>query len=200
MDQKLSPLCVYCGASVGARTVYAQAARDLGKAMGQRGIDLIYGGGRAGLMGAVADAALEAGGRVCGVITQQLVDKELAHNGIHDLRIVDTMHERKKIMTDAARAFVALPGGVGTLDELFECLAWAQLGIHMHPVGLLNVDGYYDDLLAFMRRAKADAFLRLNFDRELVVENDPAKLLDRMKALAPRTGGVFPQNHSPARP
>lgn len=191
----LSPLCVYCGASVGAREVYANSARELGRIMGERGIELIYGGGRAGLMGAVADGVLDAGGRVTGVITRLLVDKELAHEGVQDMRIVDTMHERKKIMADAARGFVALPGGVGTLDELFEILAWAQLGIHPHAVGLLNVEGYFDHLMTFMQHAAGEGFLRVRFEHEIVVHSDAGTLLSELQSIPRRKSGVFPEKN-----
>ncbi len=176
----LSPLCVYCGASSGARHAYAQAARALGQVMAERSIALVYGGGRAGLMGHVADSMLNSGGIVTGVITQQLMDKELGHTGIQKLHVVETMHERKKMMTEVARGFVALPGGVGTLDELFEVLAWAQLAIHDHPIGLLNVDGFYDPLVALLRHMEQEKFLRVSPTDALIVESDPATLLDRM--------------------
>ncbi len=166
------------------------AARGLGKVMAERGIGLVYGGGRAGLMGHVADAALEHGGTVTGVITQQLMDKELGHKGIHELRVVDTMHERKKMMADIARGFVALPGGVGTLDELFEILAWAQLSIHDHPVGLLNVDGFYDPLVALLHHMEKEKFLRVSPEDAIVVDGDPARLLDRMAMQGPRVPRV----------
>lgn len=185
MSRSLSPLCVYCGAASGANPAFADAARALGRVMGERGIGMVYGGGRAGLMGEVADAALRAGGSVTGIITQQLMDKELGHTGIHELRVVDTMHQRKMAMATIARGFVALPGGVGTLDELFEILAWAQLGIHDHPIGLLNVEGFYDDILRWMRRADQDRFLRIDPERALLVANDPATLLDRMAEHTP---------------
>ena len=185
MPHALSPLCVYCGAASGANPAYAAAARALGKVMGERGIGMVYGGGRAGLMGVVADATLAAGGRVVGIIPRVLVEREHAHRGCHELRVVDTMHQRKMAMATIARGFVALPGGVGTLDELFEILAWAQLGIHDHPIGLLNVDGFYDDLLRWMRRADQDRFLRIDPERALLVAGDPATLLDRMSAHTP---------------
>lgn len=190
LPRDLSPLCVYCGASSGTRPVYAAAARDLGRLMGARGISMVYGGGRAGMMGHVADAVLEGGGTVTGIITKHLMDKELGHNGLHpphELRIVDTMHERKKAMADIARGFVALPGGVGTLDELFEILAWAQLSIHDHPIGLLNTDGFYDPLLALLDHMEREGFLRISPGDALVVDADPASLLDRMAAQKPRT-------------
>lgn len=183
--RNLSPLCVYCGAANGARPAYERAARELGRVMATRGIGLVYGGGRAGLMGTVADSVLHNGGTVTGVITQQLMDKELGHTGIQELRVVDSMHQRKKAMADIARGFVALPGGVGTLDELFEIVAWAQLGIHDHPVGLLNVEGFYDDLVRWLSRARDDAFLRIDPERAIIVDDDPSRLLDRMAAAAP---------------
>ncbi len=188
----LSPLCVYCGAASGARPVYANAARQLGAVMAERSIALIYGGGRAGLMGHIADGVLGAGGIVTGVITQQLMDKELGHTGIHKLHIVETMHERKKMMADIARGFVALPGGVGTLDELFEILAWAQLSIHDHPIGLLNVEGFYDPLLALLEHMEQEKFLRVSPRDAVIVESDPATLLDRMSRQPPRT----PRSHA----
>ena len=193
----LSPICVYCGAASGARPIYAQSARALGTEMARRNIAMVYGGGRAGLMGHVADAILEVGKggggtHVTGIITRQLMDKELGHTGIHDLRIVDTMHERKKMMADIARGFIALPGGVGTLDELFEILAWAQLSIHDHPIGLLNVGGFYDPLLELLDHMEREKFLRISPRDAMVVESDPAALLDRMARHTPRV----PRSHA----
>jgi uncharacterized protein (TIGR00730 family) len=183
----LSPLCVYCGSAPGARPVYAHAARDLGREMARRGIALVYGGGRAGLMGSVADGVLEAGGRVTGVITRQLMDKELGHTGVHELRVVDSMHERKKAMADAARGFVALPGGVGTLDELFEIMAWAQLALHDHPVGVLNAGGFFDPLVELMEHMERQRFLRVPPREAMIVAAEPGPLLDAMAAAPPRT-------------
>lgn len=185
MSRDLSPLCVYCGSALGADPVFQAAAADLGRLMAGRSIDLVFGGGRLGLMGTVADAALQGGGRVTGVITQQLLDKEVGHNGVHRLEVVDTMHQRKKLMADIARGFIALPGGVGTLDELFEILAWAQLGIHSHPVGLLNVSGYFNHLLAFLRHASDTRFLRIDLEHALIVDDQPGRLLDRMALSRP---------------
>jgi hypothetical protein len=192
--RSLSPLCVYCGASSGARPLYAQAARALGTELARRNIALIYGGGRAGLMGHLADSVLHAGGGggVTGVITRHLMDKELGHTGIHDLRVVDTMHERKKMMADIARGFIALPGGVGTLDELFEILAWAQLSIHDHPIGLLNVDHFYDPLIALLHHMEKEQFLRISPDDAIVVDADPIRLLDRMALHPTRTPRAHP--------
>jgi uncharacterized protein (TIGR00730 family) len=191
MSHLLSPICIYCGAASGANPAYTENARHLGRLLGERSIGIVYGGGRAGLMGEVADAALGAGGTVTGIITRQLMDKELGHNGIHELRVVETMHERKMAMAQIARGFLALPGGVGTLDELFEILAWAQLGIHDHPIGLLNVDGFYDDLLRWLHRAEQDRFLRISPEEALVVASDPETLLDQMAAHQPRAGRPY---------
>lgn len=183
-QSRLNPICVYCGSAPGARAAFTDSARALGKALARRGIALVYGGGRAGLMGSVADSVLEHSGTVTGVITRQLMDKELGHSGVQELRIVDSMHERKKAMADAARGFIALPGGVGTLDELFEIIAWAQLGLHDHPVGVLNVDGFYDDLIRWMERARQDRFLRVDPAQAMIVESEPEALLDRMERFA----------------
>lgn len=191
----ISKLCVFCGAATGARPDYVNAAFALGRLLAERNIALVYGGGRAGLMGAVADACLAAGGSVTGVITTLLKDKELGHTGIQELIVVESMHERKMKMASLADAFIALPGGLGTLDELFEILAWAQLGIHSQPVGLLNAAGFYDGLVQFLGHLDQERFLRLNLRTELHCESDPAILLDRMLASAlsqPPRAGVFP--------
>ena len=159
MNRSIKAVAVYCGAATGARADYAAAARTLGVEIARRGAALVYGGGNVGLMGVVADAALAAGGRVIGVSPRLLVDKELAHNGLHELRVVADMHERKAAMIEAADAFVALPGGVGTLEELTEVWSWGQLAIHRKPVGLLNVAGYYDLFLAFLDHAVQEGLL-----------------------------------------
>jgi uncharacterized protein (TIGR00730 family) len=184
-------VAVFCGASNGARPEYAQAARELGQAIAKRGGTLIYGGGRAGLMGAVADGTLDAGGHVIGVITRLLVDKELGHNGIQELKVVETMHERKMEMANLADMFIALPGGLGTMDEMFEILAWAQLGIHSKPVGLLNTVNFYDPLMALLDQMDREAFLRLNHRTEIVFESDIEALLDKLAACTPQ-GARFP--------
>jgi uncharacterized protein (TIGR00730 family) len=184
----LRHVAVFCGASVGGRGAYADGAGALGRAIAQKGATLVYGGGRAGLMGAVADAALGAGGQVVGVITKLLVGRELGHNGITDLKIVESMHERKMLMAEMADTFIALPGGLGTLDELFEILAWAQLGIHSKPVGLLNTDGYYDPLMAFLDKVETEGFLRLNHRTVIVMDEDARRLLDRLGAVIPHSG------------
>ncbi|MFO0929845.1 MAG: TIGR00730 family Rossman fold protein [Gemmataceae bacterium] len=147
-------VCVFCGSSTGNRVEYTDAARALGRALSERGLTLVYGAGDIGLMGLLADAVLETGGRVIGVIPRALVDRELGHNGLTELHVVETMHQRKALMADRADAFLALPGGFGTGDELFEILTWAQLGIHTRPIGLVNVAGYFDPLLAWIDRAR----------------------------------------------
>ncbi|MFP8835859.1 TIGR00730 family Rossman fold protein [Hydrogenophaga sp. XSHU_21] len=159
MSDSAFSLCVYCGSRPGASPAFADAAREVGRWIGQRGGQLVYGGGRNGLMGLVADSTLQAGGRVVGVIPKALVEKEWAHHGCTELHVVDTMHERKRLMAEHADAFLALPGGIGTFEEFFEVWTWRQLGYHDKPVGLLNVDGYYDGLLSFLRSSVQAQFM-----------------------------------------
>ncbi len=186
---RLRRVCVYCGSNAGVRPAYAEAARRLGDLLGARSIGLVYGGGNVGLMGLVADAALAAGAEVIGVIPQALVDRELAHQGVTELRIVGTMHERKALMAELADAFVALPGGLGTLDELFEVWTWAQLGLHAKPIGLLEIEGFFVPLVAHLDRATAEGFVRAEQRAMLVVEDDAERLLERFAAYhAPRVG------------
>jgi uncharacterized protein (TIGR00730 family) len=177
-------LCVYCGSRHGARPAYADAARALGRALGERGGQLVYGGGNVGLMGVVADAALAAGGRVVGVIPESLMRREVGHGGLHEQHVVPDMHTRKRLMAERADAFVALPGGIGTLEELYEAWTWRQLGYHAKPLGLLNVAGYYDALLAFMRHTVGEGFLDAEQLANLRVADDPSALLDELAALA----------------
>lgn len=178
----LKRICVFCGSSSGTREVYLRSAQEVGRLLAGRGIELVYGGGKVGLMGAVADACLDAGGRVIGVIPQLLVDKEVAHSGLTELRVVQTMHERKALMADLADAFLALPGGYGTWDELCEVLTWSQIGIQQKSSAILNVNGYYDPLLAMADRAVSEGFLR-DIHRELLLtDTDPARLLDRLES------------------
>jgi uncharacterized protein (TIGR00730 family) len=174
----LARICVFCGASEGRSPAYAAAAKRLGEEMARRRITLIYGGGRAGLMGTVADAAVSHGGQVIGVITRLLQNRELEHKGVTSLHVVETMHERKMMMANLADAFIALPGGLGTLDELFEILAWAQLGIHGKPVGLLNTERFYDSLMTFLDHVERESFLRLNHRTTIVDAADPGTMLD----------------------
>jgi uncharacterized protein (TIGR00730 family) len=178
-------LCVFCGSSVGNRPEYAAAAVEVGRLLAQRGIRLVYGAGNVGLMGILADAALAAGGEVTGVIPQMLVDRELAHRGITDLRIVGTMHERKALMAELSDAFLALPGGLGTFEELCEALTWSQLGIHAKPCGALNIRGYFDDLQSLLDRALQEGFLRPEHRQLLVTASSPAQLLDRLEEYEP---------------
>jgi uncharacterized protein (TIGR00730 family) len=177
-------ICVFCGSSSGVHPVYEQAARDVGRLLCQRGIELVYGGGNVGLMGTVANACLNAGGRVIGVIPQALADKEVAHTGLTELRIVGSMHERKLAMADLSDAFVALPGGYGTWEEFFEVLTWSQLGIQRKACGVLNVNGYYDPLLAMADRAVTEGFVRPVHRDLLLTDADPQRLLDRLGTVS----------------
>ncbi|MCZ6773614.1 MAG: TIGR00730 family Rossman fold protein [Proteobacteria bacterium] len=180
-------ICVYCGSSSGDRREYADAARQLGALLAGRSIRLIFGGGRVGLMGVLADAVLAAGGKVTGVIPQGLRTKELAHAGVSEMITVDSMHARKQRMVELSEAFIALPGGIGTLDELFETWTWLQLGIHTKPVGLLNVAGYYDPLLAFLRQMSDRQFMSEKHLDCLSVETDAERLLEQLDSF--RTPG-----------
>src|SRR5258708_3901405 len=166
-------LCVFCGSKSGGRPIYAEMATPLGEALVARGLGLVFGAGHVGLMGVVADAVLRAGGEAIGVIPQALVDKELAHGKLTELRIVDSMHQRKALMADLADGFAALPGGYGTGDELFEILTWAQLGLHHKPIGLLNIAGYFDPLLSWLDVAGRENFLRSRHREVLLEAADP---------------------------
>jgi uncharacterized protein (TIGR00730 family) len=176
-------VCVFCGASSGRLAAYADAARALGASLAERGLGLVYGGGRVGLMGAVADAALAAGGEVIGVIPQELVDRELAHGGLTELRVVGSLHERKALMAELADGFVALPGGFGTLDELLEQLTWSQLGLHAKPVGLLDVAGYWRPLVELARHATEEGFVREADLASIAVADEAGALLDRLERM-----------------
>jgi uncharacterized protein (TIGR00730 family) len=181
----MNSICVYCGSSVGSRGEYAQAAAEVGRLLAERGLRIVYGAGKVGLMGVLADAALQAGGEVIGVIPRALVARELAHDGVSELRIVDSMHERKALMADLSDGFLALPGGFGTMEELCEMLTWLQLGIHQKPCGLLNTLGYYDHLIAMFDRAVDDRFLRPQHRALLIVDDQPASLLERLETTSP---------------
>jgi uncharacterized protein (TIGR00730 family) len=170
-------VCVYCGSRHGVRPAYTAAAQALGTAIGRRGWQLVYGGGKVGLMGEVAEATLQAGGRVIGVIPESLQQREVGHHGLHELHVVPTMHLRKQMMAERADAFIALPGGIGTLEELYEVWTWRQLGYHDQPIGLLNVEGFYDGLLQFMQKTVAEGFLSREQTRMLQVGTDPEALL-----------------------
>jgi hypothetical protein len=181
-------ICVYCGSRHGQRPAYTATARALGHAIGSRGWQLVYGGGQVGLMGEVADAALAAGGRVVGVIPDTLKKLEVGHLGLHELHVVPTMHVRKQMMAERADLFIALPGGIGTLEELYEVWTWRQLGYHDRPIGLLNIEGYYDELLGFMRRTVAEGFLSAAQAAALQVGTDAETLLLALADRA-RPGG-----------
>lgn len=181
-------VCVFCGSSAGNDPGFMALAREFGDLLGRRSFTLVYGGGRVGLMGALADAALAAGGRVVGVIPQMLLDREAGHRGLSELHVVATMAERKQLMGDLSDAFITLPGGIGTMDELFEAWSWTQLGLHRKPSGMLNYAGYYDGLLEFLDRAVEQGFLRPHVRAALSVDTDMARLLDRL-APGVRTPG-----------
>src|SRR5262245_5798250 len=183
--RRRASVCVFCGSSPGARPAYREAAGALGRALAAQGRTLVYGGGNVGLMGVAADAALAAGGRVIGVIPQHLVAREIGHTGITELRIVASMHERKQVMADLADTFVLLPGGLGSLEEFFEVWTWGQLGLHEKPYGVLNVEGYFDPLLAFVDHAVVERFVRPAHRALLVVDDDTERLLARLDALEP---------------
>jgi uncharacterized protein (TIGR00730 family) len=178
-------LCVFCGSSTGHRPEYRDAARRFGEVLAERGVGLVFGAGHIGLMGVVADAVLAAGGDAVGVIPQALVDKELAHRRLTELRVVDTMHQRKALMADLADGFAALPGGYGTADELFEVLTWAQLGLHAKPIGLLNVAGFFDPLLAWVDHCVGEGFLRREHRELLRVSSEPEGLLGSLLRSQP---------------
>ena len=184
-------ICVYAGSNPGTDPAYADAARDLARLLAERGIGLVYGGGRVGLMGVLADTALAAGGEVVGVMPQALVDREIAHSGLTELRVVASMHERKAMMAELSDAFVAVPGGIGTLEELIEVYTWSQLGIHAKACGVLNVAGYYDHLAAFLDHAVAAGFLRPAHRAVLTVAGEPAELLERLAAYVPPAVGKW---------
>jgi uncharacterized protein (TIGR00730 family) len=177
---RLSAVCVFCGSNSGADPAYAESARRMGQILANRGITLVYGGGRVGLMGALADAALAAGGRVIGVIPEALKRREVAHESLTELRMVQTMHERKQLMADLSDAFVAMPGGFGTFEEFCEVLTWSQLGMHAKPCGLLNVKGYYTGLLALFDHAVAEQLLHPRNRAMVIAESEPKPLLDAM--------------------
>ncbi len=183
----MNRLAVYCGSATPADPRYIESARFVGATLAERGVGIVYGGGRLGLMGAVADAALAAGGEVIGVIPQALIDAEVAHRGLTELHVVAGMHERKARFIDLADGFLTLPGGVGTMDELWEAISWSQLGYHAKPVGLLNVGGFYDGLIAFNDTMIASGFIRTQHAGILIHDDDLDALLARMTAYAPHT-------------
>ena len=185
MSGALRRVAVFCGSNAGTDPAFTEVARALGSLLAERGIGLVYGGGRVGLMGVVADAVLEGGGEVVGVIPQHLWDKEVGHQGLTELLIVETMHERKMAMADRADAFIALPGGVGTLEELFEAITWTQLGIQQKPSAILDVAGFYGPLLAFLDGTVDAGFLRAGHRDMILSGTDPAEVLARLEAWQP---------------
>lgn len=184
----LGSLCVFCGSSVGARPAYAGAARALAAEIVRRRIDLVYGGGSVGLMGVVADAVLAGGGRAIGVIPRPLATKELLHTGLTETHVVESMHERKALMARLSDGFVALPGGLGTFEELLEILTWSQLGIHRKPVGVLNVAGYWNGLATLIDHAVDEGFVSVENRALLLAADAPAAVLDRLAAWRPPDG------------
>jgi uncharacterized protein (TIGR00730 family) len=184
-------LCVFCGSSPGAQPAYGDAAEELGRVLVEEGIGLVYGGGQVGLMGRLGDAVLAAGGEITGVLPRALVEKEIGHPGVADLRVVGSMHERKALMAELADGFVALPGGLGTLEELFEVYTWAQLGLHRKPCALLDVEGYYEGIATFLSHAVDERFLREDHRTMLMVEREPRALIERLRRFEP--GAIVPK-------
>ncbi|MGC9960373.1 MAG: TIGR00730 family Rossman fold protein [Acidimicrobiales bacterium] len=196
----MKSVCVFCGSNLGSRPEYARAVRELATALVQEGIVIVYGGARVGAMGLLADAALEAGGGVIGVMPEFLVDAEIAHTGLTSMHVVGSMHERKAMMAELSDGFVALPGGLGTLEEVAEILTWSQLGLHAKPVGFLNVAGYYDLLLAFLDHGVTEGFLRAE-NRQLVLSAASAtELLGLLRAWTPPAAAVRKWIDNPANP
>jgi uncharacterized protein (TIGR00730 family) len=184
---ELSSICVFCGSNAGADPAYLEAAQAVGRGLAQRGVRVVYGGATVGMMGALADAARGAGGEVVGVIPRAIFDREIGHTGLDDLRVVGSMHERKALMAELSDAFIALPGGIGTLEELFEVYTWAQLGIHAKPLGLLDVAGYFQPLVVFLDHAVRERFLRPEMRTLLAVSDGLDDLLAALEASEPVT-------------
>ena len=185
MDRQMNRICVFCGTNPGARPEYGAAARELGQILAEQGIELVYGGASVGIMGELADSVHEHGGHVTGIIPQQLMQKEAAHTGIPNLIVVASMHQRKSQMADMSDGFIALPGGIGTLEGFLEILTWGQLGIHAKPSGILNVAGYFDGLIRFLDHAVQEGFLTEEHRGAIIMETDPRRLLEHMQASTP---------------
>ena len=196
----MNSVCVFCGSSSGRNRVYEEAARMTGLALVSAGCQLVYGGGRVGLMGVVADAVLSAGGRVTGVMPRALFEREIPHPGVTDLRIVDTMHERKGVMAGLAEGFIALPGGVGTLEEIIEQWTWSQLGIHAKPCGFLNVNGYFDPMVTMIERMVSEGFLAAPFARMVAIETEPNRIFARFREYEPPARKGASQSSPGVRP
>jgi hypothetical protein len=186
-NRQMNRICVFCGTNPGSRPAYGAAARELGRVLADQGIELVYGGASVGIMGELADSVQEHGGHVTGIIPQQLVEKEAAHTGIPNLIVVASMHQRKSQMADMSDGFVALPGGIGTLEGFFEILTWGQLGIHAKPSGILNVEGYFDALTGFLDHAVREGFLTEVHRHAIIVESEAGQLLERMRSYTPPT-------------
>ena len=184
-DRQMNRICVFCGTNTGSRPEYGAAARELGQILAEQGIELVYGGASVGIMGELADSVHEHGGHVTGIIPQQLMEKEVAHTGIANLIVVASMHQRKSQMADMSDGFIALPGGIGTLEGFFEILTWSQLGIHAKPSGILNVAGYFDGLTRFLDHAVKEGFLTEEHRGAIIMETEPRRLLERMQAYTP---------------
>jgi uncharacterized protein (TIGR00730 family) len=184
-DRQMNRICVFCGTNTGSRPEYGAAARELGQILAEQGIELVYGGASVGIMGELADAVHEHGGHVTGIIPQQLMEKEAAHTGIPNLIVVASMHQRKSQMADMSDGFIALPGGIGTLEGFLEILTWGQLGIHAKPSGILNVAGYFDGLTRFLDHAVQEGFLTAEHRGAIIMEADPRRLLEHMQASTP---------------
>jgi uncharacterized protein (TIGR00730 family) len=187
-DRRFNRICVFCGTNSGARPAYEVAARELGRVLAEQQIELVYGGASVGIMGELADSVQEHGGHVTGIIPQQLMEKEAAHTGIRDLIVVASMHQRKSQMADMSDGFIALPGGIGTLEGFFEILTWGQLGIHAKPSGILNIEGYFDGLAGFLDHAVQEGFFTEAHRDAILMESDPGKLLDRMRSYSAPEG------------
>jgi uncharacterized protein (TIGR00730 family) len=187
-DRQINRICVFCGTNTGSRPDYGAAARELGQILAEQGIELVYGGASVGIMGELADSVHEHGGHVTGIIPQQLMEKEAAHTGIANLIVVASMHQRKSQMADMSDGFIALPGGIGTLEGFFEILTWSQLGIHAKPSGILNVAGYFDGLTRFLDHAVKEGFLTEEHRSAIIMETDPRRLLERMQAYTAPEG------------
>ncbi|MBA4317775.1 MAG: TIGR00730 family Rossman fold protein [Flavobacterium sp.] len=181
----MKKLCVFCGSGFGSRIEYAQAAKNLGIALVKRNIGLVYGGGRVGLMGEIASTVNKSNGNVIGIIPKELFNKEVAYTELTDLRVVDTMHERKALMAELSDGFIAMPGGLGTIEEFFEVLTWTQLGFHSKPCGLLNISGYYDQLLKFLDHSVSEKFIEHEHRSMILIDDDPESLLDKLINFEP---------------
>ena len=190
----MKAVCVYCGSSNGVNPLYREAAKAFGRTLVAANLSLVYGGGKVGLMGVIADEVMAAGGRAIGVIPELLVNKEVGHNGLSELHVVPDMHQRKKMMADLSDAFVAMPGGAGTLEELFEVYTWAQLGYHQKAVAVLNIDGFYDPLIAMLEHTVQEGFMRQTYFDILQVDSDPAALIQKLQRYQPPASDKWADN------